>query len=102
MTDYRNRVKYILLVLLPITAFADAGERESRTIASEQTLKVAVVSPRCVFGDVDANLKHFTKLAEQAAAKQARLICFPELALVSYSTHKDVLKFAEVIPGPTH
>ena len=66
-----------------------------------QTLTVAVVSPRCVFGDVEANLKHFTQFIEQAAAKGARLICFPELALVSYSTHKDVLLHAEKIPGPT-
>lgn len=66
-----------------------------------QTLTVAVVSPRCVFGDVDANLKHFTQFIERAAAKGARLICFPELALVSYSTDKDVLLHAEEIPGPT-
>jgi predicted amidohydrolase len=101
MIDCRNTVKCILLVLLPITVLADGGDRESQTIPPEQTLKVAVVSPHCVFGNVGANLKHFTKLAEQAAAKHARLICFPELALVSYSTHKDVLKSAEVIPGPT-
>ena len=76
-------------------------------IAAEQTaeerasLKVAVVSSTSVFGDVQANLAHFTKLIEQAAAQDARLVCFPELALVSYSTHKDVLKSAEEIPGPT-
>ncbi len=101
MTDCRHLAKCILLVLIPITALGRDRERESPTIASKQTLKIAVVSPHGVFGDVDANLEHFTKLAEQAAAKQARLICFPELSLVSYSTHEDVLKFAEVIPGPT-
>jgi predicted amidohydrolase len=68
---------------------------------TEQTLTVAVVSPRCVFGDVNANLRHFTQFIERAAAKGARLICFPELALVSYSTDKDVLLHAEEIPGPT-
>ena len=68
---------------------------------SPATLKVAVVTPRCMFADVTANLEHFTELIEEAAAKEARLICFPELALVSYSTHKDVLKAAEEIPGPT-
>jgi len=66
-----------------------------------QTLTVAVVSPHCVFGDVDTNLKHFAQFIEQAAAKGVRLVCFPELALVSYSTHKDVLLHAEKIPGPT-
>ena len=98
MVDCRNWMKCILLVLSPIATFAND---DKPNVVSTRTLKVAVVSPRCVFGDIDANLKHFTKLAEQAAREQARLICFPELALVSYSTHKDVLKFAEVIPGPT-
>ena len=64
-------------------------------------LTVAVVSPCCVFADVEANLNHFTELIEEAAAKQARLICFPELALTSYSTNAAVLKSAEEIPGPT-
>ena len=101
MIDNRITVNCLLLVLLPIAATADDAKPESQSIAAKQTLKVAVVSPRCVFADVEANLKHFTELAEQAAAEKARLICFPELALVSYSTHKDVLKSAEVIPGPT-
>ena len=35
------------------------------------------------------------------AEKGARLVCFPELALVSYSTHKDVLKSAEETPRRT-
>ena len=68
---------------------------------SAESLTVAVVSPRCVFGDVQANLDHFTELLEEAAAKRARLICFPELALTSYSTHAEVLESAEEIPGPT-
>jgi len=69
--------------------------------ASKGTLTVAVISPRCVFGDVEGNLSHFTELIEEAAARRARLICFPELALTSYSTHTAVLKSAEEIPGPT-
>ncbi|MCZ6852868.1 MAG: carbon-nitrogen hydrolase family protein [Gammaproteobacteria bacterium] len=67
----------------------------------EGSLTVAVVSPRSVFGDVEANLNHFTEFIEEAAAKRARLICFPELALTSYSTHAEVLRSAEEIPGPT-
>lgn len=54
-----------------------------------------------MFGDVEANLNHFAELIEEAAAKRARLICFPELALTSYSTHAEVLRSAEVVPGPT-
>jgi predicted amidohydrolase len=72
----------------------------SHVEAPEPTLKVALVSPRCVFADVNANLAHFTDLIEEAADQEARLICFPELALVSYSTHREVLKVAQAIPGP--
>jgi predicted amidohydrolase len=68
---------------------------------SAVSLTVAVVSPRCLFADVEANLDHFTGLIEEAVAQQARLICFPELALTSYSTHADVLNSAEEIPGTT-
>ena len=78
----------------------NAYQREGTAEAAD-SLTVAVVSPRSEFGDVEANLKHFTKFIEEAAAKRARLICFPELALTSYSTHPDVLKSAEEIPGPT-
>jgi predicted amidohydrolase len=67
---------------------------------ADGSLTVAVVSPRCVFADVEANLSHFTKLVEEANAKGARLVCFPELALTGYSTHADVLKAAQEIPGP--
>jgi predicted amidohydrolase len=77
------------------------GQQGHASGPSAESLTVAVVSPRCVFGDVETNLNHFTKLIKEATAKQARLICFPELALTSYSTHVEVLKSAEEIPGPT-
>ena len=86
------------LLLLPFSVAAQDLERES---GGEPALTVAVVSPRAVFGDVEANLAHFTKWIEEARAAGARLICFPELALTSYSVHKDVLESAESIPGPT-
>ena len=85
-----------------VVALLILGAGQGRAAApSSESLTVAVVSPRCVFGDVDANLNHFVELTEEATAKGARLICFPELALTSYSTHPDVLGYAEEIPGPT-
>lgn len=94
-------VSVVLLFVLPLLAAAQVDAGESQESSDPRTLTVAVVSPRCVFGDVDANLVHFTELTEQAQGKGVRLVCFPELALVSYSTHKDVLNSAESIPGPT-
>ncbi len=85
------------LLFVPRLASAD----EAQATGKQTTLKVALFSSRSVFGDVNANLRHFTELIEAAAKQDARLVCFPELALVSYSTHKDVLKSAEKIPGPT-
>ena len=94
-------ISFLFLFLLSPLANAQEETRNENQSLGSRTLTVAVVSPRCVFGDVDANLAHFTELIQQAVEKKARLVCFPELALVSYSTHKDVLKSAEVIPGPT-
>jgi predicted amidohydrolase len=77
------------------------GAAETGSAArSAKSLTVAVVSPRCVFGDVRENLNHFASLIEEAAAKGARLVCFPELALTSYSTDAAILQSAEEIPGP--
>lgn len=93
-------VRTSLVFAIALLIAGSVSAEEPTTDATEPTLKVAVVSPRCVFADVRANLSHFTELIEQAAELDARLVCFPELALVSYSTHKDVLEVAEEIPGP--
>ena len=85
------------IVLLVVGSVSSTA---SNAHATEPTLIVALVSPHCVFADVNANLAHFTDLIEDAADQEARLICFPELALVSYSTHREILKAAQAIPGP--
>ena len=64
-------------------------------------LCVAVVSSMSTFCDVDANLDHFESLVERASGGGARLVCFPELALTSYTTDPSVLKVAEAVPGPS-
>ena len=93
-------VSLVFVFLLPFSVTAQDVAVEAKQPGDAPTLPVAVVSQRSVFGDVNANLAHFTKLIEEAQARGARLICCPELALVSYSTNKDVLKSAESIPGP--
>ena len=65
-----------------------------------ETLKVAVVSSRSRFCDIEANVRHFAELARKAAGRGARLVCFPELALTSYTTHPAILKVAQKVPGP--
>ncbi len=90
-----------ILLLFSMPAIAGEPVRKTNGKPAKRTLRVAVISPRCMFGDVAANLDHFAHLTERAAAKGARLVCFPELALVSYSTDPAVLKSAEKIPGPS-
>ena len=63
-------------------------------------LRVAVVSSRSRFCDISANLRHFETLSRRAAGRGARLVCFPELALTSYTIDPRILDIAEKIPGP--
>jgi predicted amidohydrolase len=93
--DYRRTI-LALAALLPL-AFSLAARGDE---ATPKSLKVALITSQSVFGDVQANLDHFEQLIGEAAARGARLVCFPELALVGYSTHADVLKAAQPIPGP--
>ncbi len=63
-------------------------------------LTVAVISSQSRFCDIDANLKHSASLVRRAAARGARLICFPELALTSYTSDRRILDVAQKVPGP--
>ena len=80
-------------------AMQSIKEHPSDSAGENQTLAVAVLSSRSVFGDVDANIKHFERLTKEAAARGARLVCFPELALTAYATSKEILGVAEPVPG---
>ncbi len=63
-------------------------------------LTVGVVSSHSRFCDVEANFTHFTAITRRLSNRGARLICFPELALTSYTTNPAVLDVAESVPGP--
>jgi len=87
------------LVVVSMVGVSRGGELppDERTT----TLTVAVVSSHSEFCNVDANFRHFKSLIEDAAGKGAKLVCFPELALMAYSTEKEILAVAEQIPGPS-
>src|SRR5262245_13803507 len=91
-----RRIGLVLAAMLAL-GFSDAARGEA---TNSKTLTVAVVTSQSVFGNVQANLDQFEQLIGEAAALGARLVCFPELALVGYSTHADVLNAAQPIPGP--
>jgi predicted amidohydrolase len=93
-----HRTASIFIGVVSLMVCASRGD-ETTPDGEVTTLTVAVVSSNSIFCDVDANLKHFEALTEEAAGKSARLVCFPELALVAYSTEKEILHVAEEIPG---
>jgi N-carbamoylputrescine amidase len=68
---------------------------------SGSTITVAVVSPLCRIGDVEANLLEFDAWVARATAQGAQLALFPELALSGYAHDPEVTRTtAEPIPGP--
>ncbi|MBO1416237.1 carbon-nitrogen hydrolase family protein [Streptomyces sp. FH025] len=47
-------------------------------------MKIAAAQLACVLGDIPANVRRLTALAEQARSQGADLVVFPELALTGY------------------
>lgn len=72
----------------------------SKPASKTKKLKVAVVSSKSRFCDIDANLKHFAALVRKARQQQARFVCFPELSLTGYTLRKEILEIAQPVPGP--
>jgi predicted amidohydrolase len=67
----------------------------------QSLITVAVVSPICRIGDVEANLREFDAWVTRATAQGAQLVLFPELALSGYAHDPEVTRTtAEPIPGP--
>jgi len=90
-----------MVIVVLASAVCTAQGDETSPGDEVKTLTVAVVSSHSDFCDVEANLKHFEVLIKEAAGKGARLVCFPELSLMAYSTEKEILDVAEPIPGPS-
>jgi predicted amidohydrolase len=93
---YHRRIGLALAAMLSLDISVAVRGDET----APRSLTVAVITSQSVFGDVQANLDHFEQLIGEASGGGARLVCFPELALVGYSTHADALKVAQPIPGP--
>jgi|GEM_PF-797812 len=107
MDGQRKAILGLSLILLgslsAIAATSQSAEEDpAAPTAERKTLTVAVVSSNSTFADPDANIQHFEQLVQEAVSKGARLVCFPELALISYDCHlKEALQVAEEIPGPS-
>ncbi len=56
---------------------------------------------RSVVGKKAENLARMEALADQAARKGARVVCFPELNISGYGLREKMDSFAETIPGPS-
>jgi N-carbamoylputrescine amidase len=66
-----------------------------------EDLIVAAVAMRSVVGKKAENLARMEALADQAARKGARAVCFPELNISGYGLREKMDSFAETIPGPS-
>jgi predicted amidohydrolase len=64
------------------------------------TITVAVLSPICRVGDVEANLAHFETWIARCADRGAELVVFPELAVCGYAYDPAIRNVAEPVPGP--
>lgn len=65
------------------------------------TITVAVLSPICRVGDVEANLAHFETWIARCVDRGAELVAFPELAVCGYAYDPAIRTLAEPVPGPT-
>jgi predicted amidohydrolase len=96
----RVRQTAAIVLVLALAATGSQGG-EIPPVSDAKALRVAVVSSNSVFCDPAANLEHFESIIKDAVAEGSRLVCFPELALMAYSTEKEILDVAEEIPGPS-
>ena len=100
--DSTMRFQPVAMVIVIVASAVCTAQGDETSPGDEvKTLTVAVVSSHSEFCNVEVNLKHFESLIKEAARKGARLVCFPELALMAYSTEKEILDVAEPIPGPS-
>lgn len=83
----RESVVGVVAALVGSPLQAQTGTKNARPAAATnvRSLRIAVVQMQSVDHDVDANLKRATTFAEQAAARGAEFILFPEtMATESY------------------
>ena len=94
----KNLLLSILIGLLvfPVAAAGDkAGATRTFDLAR---FRICLVQMNSAGGDKTANLARIETFAAAAAARGARIICFPELSISGYET-RHPQKPAETIPG---
>ena len=64
-----------------------------------QDLRIAAVTFNSRVNQTRNNLNRMESWVSEANRKDAAIVCFPELNITGYSTHKDIKKTAEPIPG---
>ena len=62
-------------------------------------VRIAAVSFNSIVGQTLGNLDKMLPWIREASTRGVDLICFPELSATGYSTHPDIKKSAEPIPG---
>ena len=113
MKIHADNVAVLLLCFLAATAvFAPSTQAGSPTDSkgpasdtpvrpSPRTLRIAIVQMRSLDHNIDANLKRATRFAEEAAAKGAKLVLYPELMPTGSYLSFDTWDSAEPSDGKT-
>ena len=89
------------LFMKPLCAFLLATALTQAQTSEARKLRIAVVQMQSRDHDVDQNLKRATAFAEQAAAKGAQFILFPEMTATGSYLYFDTWDSAEPSQGKT-
>lgn len=64
-----------------------------------QDIRIAAVIFNSPIGQIQKNIDRMGRWVKEAKEQDAAIVCFPELNISGYSTHEDIIKTAEPIPG---
>jgi len=88
-------------VSLGIPANGQDPDHGEKTKSGPRPLRIAIVQMQSLNHDIDGNLKKATRFSEQAAAREAKLVLFPELMPTGSYLASDSWDFAELSNGKT-
>lgn len=64
------------------------------------SIRIATAVTRSPVGRIQRNLDAMVKWVKAAKRQQAVIVCFPEMNVTGYTSRRDIVAFAEPVPGP--
>ena len=94
-------IMFVVGTLLQQSERADTQREPSQAETHARTLRIAIVQMRSLDHNIDGNLKRASRFAEQAQARGARLVLYPELMPTGSYLASDTWDSAEPSNGKT-